>query len=61
VPTTLSILVVVFLIAGCTVGPFEEESDSGLKVTAEQMTHFDGYCGVGVKIENGSDGTAKFV
>jgi hypothetical protein len=61
VPATLSMLVVVFLMTGCTVGPFEEESSAGLKVTAEQITHFDGYCGVGVKIENGSDRTVEFV
>lgn len=54
-------LAVALLLTGCTVGPFEEESSAGLKVTAEQMTHFDGYCGVGVKIENGSDRTVKFV
>ncbi|TFC91941.1 hypothetical protein [Cryobacterium sp. TMT3-29-2] len=54
-------VVVACLMTGCTVGPFEEESSGGLKFTAEQMTHFDGYCGVGVKIENGSNRTAKFV
>jgi len=54
-------LVVAFLMTGCTVGPFEEESSAGLKVTAEQITYFDGYCGVGVKIENGSDRTVEFV
>jgi len=54
-------LVVAFLMTGCTVAPFEEESSAGLKVTAEQITRFDGYCGVGVKIENGSDRSVEFV
>lgn len=61
VPIGISILVVTWLMTGCTVGPFEEESSGGLKVTAEQMSIFDGECGVGVRIENTSDRPARFV
>jgi len=52
----------VFSLTGCLSGPFDEETSGGLKVTAEEIAYsLDGYCGVGVKIENTSDRTAEFV
>ncbi len=54
------------LLAGCSLfelklsSPTEVET-ANLRISADQIRYsFDGYCGVGVKIENTSDRTVHF-
>jgi hypothetical protein len=55
IPATIG-LASILLLAACSTSPVEKQTAHGLRVTAQLLKHFDGYCGVGVSVENvGSD------
>lgn len=48
------------LLAACSAAPIEKESAGGMRVTAELLEQFDGYCGVGVRVDNAGTDTLRF-
>jgi len=55
----LAVLLVIGL-AGCTSTQKQEATTENLRISAEQIEHFDGYCGVGVRVENVGAETVTF-
>lgn len=53
-------LVGVLGLVGCTPDVRVEDSGAGIRVSARSIADSDGYCGIGVKVENLGAGPARF-